>query len=106
MKSFGNRALNPVVVGRELTFHRSKSGSNEIVLSVQDEAGVVGTKGLVSHCTRARFSPARKLVMVTSSVHHHVHTVRLWVMLQLMCKNLQGDYRGDGFAYAMSSAST
>jgi len=48
MKSFEYRALNPVVVNRELTFHGSRSSSNEIVLWVQDEAGVVGMKGLVS----------------------------------------------------------
>ena len=48
MKSFEYRALNPVIVNRELTFHGSKSGSNEIALWVQDEAGVVGMKGLVS----------------------------------------------------------
>lgn len=48
MKSFEYRALNPVVVDHELTFHGSKSGSNEIVLWVQDEADVVGMKGLVS----------------------------------------------------------
>jgi hydroxyacyl-ACP dehydratase HTD2-like protein with hotdog domain len=48
MKSFEYRALNPVIVNRELTFHGSMSGSNEIVLWVQDEAGVVGMKGVVS----------------------------------------------------------
>ena len=48
MKSFEYRALNPVIVNRELTFHGSKSGSNEIALWVRDEAGVVGMKGLVS----------------------------------------------------------
>ena len=48
MKSFEYRALNPVIVNRELTFHGSRSGPNEIVLWVQDEAGVVGMKGLVS----------------------------------------------------------
>jgi hydroxyacyl-ACP dehydratase HTD2-like protein with hotdog domain len=48
MKRFEYRALNPVVVNRELTFHGSESGSNEFVLWVQDEDGVVGMKGLVS----------------------------------------------------------
>lgn len=48
MKRFEYRALNPVVVNRELTFYGSKSGLNKIVLWVQDEAGVVGMKGLVS----------------------------------------------------------
>ena len=48
MKRFEYRALNPVVVNRELTFHGSESGSNEFVLWVQDENGVVGMKGLVS----------------------------------------------------------
>lgn len=48
MKSFEYRALNPVIVNRELTFHGSRSSSKEIVLWVQDEAGVVGMKGRVS----------------------------------------------------------
>src|SRR5260221_435201 len=48
MKSFEYRALNPVVVDHELTFHGSKSGSNEKKLLVQDEDGVVGMKGVVS----------------------------------------------------------
>jgi hypothetical protein len=47
MKSFEYRALNPIIVNHKLTFHGSKSGSN-VVLWVQDEAGVVGMKGLVS----------------------------------------------------------
>ena len=49
MKTFEYRALNPVIVNRELTFHGSMSGSNEIVLWVLDKAGVlVGMKGQVS----------------------------------------------------------
>ncbi|KAI0006160.1 hypothetical protein BJV74DRAFT_875213 [Russula compacta] len=48
MKSFEYRALNPVIVNRELNFHGCRSSSKEIVLWVQDEAGVVGMKGRVS----------------------------------------------------------
>ncbi len=47
MKSFEYRALNPVVVNEELTFNGTWSGSKEIALWVQNEAGVVGMKGKV-----------------------------------------------------------
>lgn len=47
MKSFEYRALNPVVVSEVLTFNGTWNGSNEIVLWVQNEAGVVGMKGKV-----------------------------------------------------------
>jgi hydroxyacyl-ACP dehydratase HTD2-like protein with hotdog domain len=48
MKSFEYRALNPVVVGEMLTFNGAWNGPKEIVLWVQNEAGVVGMKGKVS----------------------------------------------------------
>lgn len=47
MKSFEYRALNPVVVNEELTFNGTWSGSKEITLWVQNEAGAVGMKGKV-----------------------------------------------------------
>jgi len=47
MRSFEYRALNPVVVNRELTFYGAWTGTKEIVLWVQDETGVVGMKGKV-----------------------------------------------------------
>jgi len=47
MKSFEYRALNPVVVNHELTFHGSRSGL-EMILWVQDQAGTVGMRGKVS----------------------------------------------------------
>jgi hydroxyacyl-ACP dehydratase HTD2-like protein with hotdog domain len=48
MKSFEYRALNPAVVGEMLTFNGAWNGPKEIVLWVQNEAGVVGMKGKVS----------------------------------------------------------
>jgi len=45
MKSFEYRALNPIVVDRELTFRGSRSGSNELLLWVEDDVGIVGMKG-------------------------------------------------------------
>jgi len=48
MKSFECRVLNPVVVNRELTFHGSRSGLEEMMLWVQDQAGAVGMRGKVS----------------------------------------------------------
>ena len=47
IKSFEYRALNPVVVSEALTFNGTWNGSKEIVLWVQNEAGVVGMKGKV-----------------------------------------------------------
>jgi len=48
MRSFEYRALNPVVVNRELTFHGSRTGLEEMILWVQDRAGTVGMRGKVS----------------------------------------------------------
>ncbi|KAI0306445.1 hypothetical protein B0F90DRAFT_1622992 [Multifurca ochricompacta] len=45
LKSFEYRALNPVVVNSNLTFYGTWSGRQEIILWVQDEAGVVGMRG-------------------------------------------------------------
>jgi hydroxyacyl-ACP dehydratase HTD2-like protein with hotdog domain len=47
VKSFEYRALNPVVVGEVLTFNGTWNGSKEVVLWVQNEAGMVGMKGKV-----------------------------------------------------------
>jgi hydroxyacyl-ACP dehydratase HTD2-like protein with hotdog domain len=47
MRSFEYRALNPVVVNRELSFYGTWIDTKEIMLWVQDEGGVVGMKGKV-----------------------------------------------------------
>jgi hydroxyacyl-ACP dehydratase HTD2-like protein with hotdog domain len=47
MRSFEYRALNPIIVNREVTFYGSWNGAEEVLLWVQDEAGVVGMQGRV-----------------------------------------------------------
>ncbi|KAI9509616.1 hypothetical protein F5148DRAFT_978024 [Russula earlei] len=48
MKRFEYQALNPVIVDRELTFHWSRSGLEEMILWVQCKSGTVGMKGKVT----------------------------------------------------------
>ena len=69
MKRFEYRALNPVVVNEELTFNGTWSGSKEIALWVQNEAGVVREPGLTRHC-------ASNLALPASSIDHYA-TIRM-----------------------------